>query len=239
VLDAIRAFFKRPTSWIALVLVITAVAGVVEYDNHHLHAWMPNVVVGAVTVAATITIVDGAVLAERKRRSRPRLEAAASGISGPFKGLLIGVAWDYGQTHATIEALPGEPVGLLDLWLREASTENRERPVKYEGLTFLIATFATRLSEVSSRYRILDEDVLEDGFKGAIDRFVEAAENAESAQDLVLRGLPNPQKALAETFQLVVERAKPLALELDRALDGWSPVDLWVHSAADAGNDSR
>ena len=117
----------RPTWVAALVLILVALGGVVVYQEGWLHAWMPNVVVGAVTAAVTITLIERVVRAEGRRRERPGLDDALDAISYPFRGLFFGVAFDYGQTHSSPGALPEDPLDLLDFWLARDPTRDRDR----------------------------------------------------------------------------------------------------------------
>lgn len=226
----------RPTVRWAVALILLAVAGIAVYADGGLQAWMPNIVVGATTVAITITLIDRAIRSEARLAAKPRLDDALDAIKYPFKGLLLGLAFDYGQTHTHTSELPHEPLALLDFWLVQERGRDRDRRLTPDIPSTMLMYEAAHLSETLLQYRGRYPDVFEPDFLLAIDRFIDAEGNAAPVCDLVLRGLPDPQTALADAHLGIVRAARSLAAHYIEARPEWSPVDVYVEGAAEVGN---
>jgi hypothetical protein len=81
-------------------MLLVAAAGVVLWcTTDSLRAWIPNITVGALTVALTITVVERAIRQEARNRLLPRLEGALSTIGSDFQMMLLAVVRDYSSTH--------------------------------------------------------------------------------------------------------------------------------------------
>jgi hypothetical protein len=153
--------------WTALVFVAVAVVAVVLYEHHKLRAWMPNVATSAASIAITVTVINGIVRSEARKRIRPRVAAALQFISRTvetFSGL---VALDYGSCHvSTFEPIPKTASEMLDLWATGWDTNDWA----HEYLDSIIAQ-GHALADNLKQTRALNFDVLEPGLVQAIDTF--------------------------------------------------------------------
>lgn len=122
-----------PTTQIAAVLVVVAAASVAAYCAGWLQAWMPNVAVGALVTAATITVIDRAVRREAQQLLQPRTDAVLRNMAIDFHLLVAGIAFDYaGAPGDRFVPLPQDALGIIDLWL---STRGK-RPLSYVAPTY-------------------------------------------------------------------------------------------------------
>lgn len=230
----------RPTSrWAALLLVL-ALAGIAVYVLGWLRAWMPNVVVGAVTVAFTVTLIDRAIRSEVELQNKPRLDDALDAISFPFRGLFFGVAFDYGQTHTHVQELPRDPLALLDFWLAQDPSRDRDRHLTVGASFTMLTDEAARLSETLSKHIGLNRDVFTTDLLLATDRFIDAEKNAAPVGGFVQLGeVADPQAALADAHEQLVQAARGLAVEYVELRPNWSPIDELTKAAAEVGNSSQ
>lgn len=225
----------RPTWVAALVLMLVAVGGVVVYQEGWLQAWMPNVVVGAVTAAVTVTLIERVVRAEGRHRERARLDDAVDAIGYPFRGLFFGVAFDYGQTHSSRGALPDAPLGFLDFWLAEDPARDRDRLLTPGAWSTMLMWESSQLSAVLRKHRELGQDVLGPELLQAIDRYNDAEEASSAVSKLLPIGLPDPQGAIGDAHQQIVNAARSLAAAYTKLRPDWNPIDDFIYGAAEVG----
>lgn len=170
--DAKGRWVSRPTFWIAAVLAVLAGVGIWAWFHFKggLRSWTPNIVVGALTTAVTITIIDWAIRRESKRKLRPRVEDALYWIGLSFRGLVSSVAIDYASTHLnSFKPLPDDATELLQQWLDERANEDGLRP---EALNeSLILEGGIELRQAVERARERDRDVLEPDLIREMDEF--------------------------------------------------------------------
>jgi membrane protein YdbS with pleckstrin-like domain len=102
------AWMKRPESmaraeWrttrIAIGLVVLAAVGLpLWFTVDGLKPWVPNITVGAITVAVTITIIDRAVRREvqdqERRRLQPRVDSALRRLGVGFARMMNTLVMD-------------------------------------------------------------------------------------------------------------------------------------------------
>jgi hypothetical protein len=122
-----------PTTKLALALVGVAVLGVATYRHGWLHDWMPNVVIGALVVALTITVVDRAVRREAEDRIQLRVDDVMAGLGEALQELITAIVFDYVAHHRhDLKPVPADSLEMIDLWLSDRKTESRppKRPPK-------------------------------------------------------------------------------------------------------------
>lgn len=229
----------RPTWVAAFVLVLVALAGVGVYEEGWLKAWMPNVVVGAITVAVTITLIDRIIRAEVKQSNKSRLDDALDAISYPFRGLFFGIAFDYGQTHSSLGTLPDDPLDLLDFWLAQDRTRDSDRLLTRGASSTMLMWETSELNATLTKHRELNRDVFDSGLLRAIDRFNDAEKNSSAVSELLPAGLPDPQRHIADAHEAIVKAAKLLATEYTKVRADWNPIDEFTYGAAEVGNSSH
>ncbi len=157
---------------LALALLLVATGAIVLYDRHELRAWDPNIVVSAISIAITITVVSWIVRREAQKRIRPRVERTLYWMGLSFSGFLSAVITDYSGTHyKSFKPIPGKASEMLDLWLAEQENEDLPRRLlDGESLPMLILE-AREFTRTLEEYRARDLDVLEADVVTAIDDF--------------------------------------------------------------------
>ena len=121
-----------PARSLAIVCVLLAFVGVWVDSKDWLTAWMPNVVVGAITVALTITVIEWVIRTERRRALRPRFDYLLDGL-GPvlrIKGMLQEIVTDYTQVHlSNYRDIPDNGLAMIEQWLTDHELEDT-RPTR-------------------------------------------------------------------------------------------------------------
>jgi hypothetical protein len=238
--DRLKRENWRPTYVAATILVVVAAAGVAVYAEHWLQAWMPNVVIGALTVAVTITLVDAAIKGDAERRNKGRLGDALDAISYSLKGVLFDVALDYGQTHTDRHELPNGPIEVFDFWLAEEPQRDRDHHLLADSGTTMLIDGAGQLRDTLARHRTRDQDVFPTELLRTADRFIEAAENTAALAQFIRAGVyPDPQKELQEAHQQIVEAARAFCVEYVKERSEWSPIDHFLRAAAEVSIDDE
>jgi len=157
----------------ALALLVTAalvVAARLAITNAELDVWTPAVVVGLVTVAVTVTLVEGILRRELTERIRDRVVQGLRHVSGTLHVLADFVLWDYVDMHSGESYVrpPAELRALLAHWKAGLATKEGEWPASPRILT-ASQGIARVLEEELHRH----ERVLEDDFVAAGYRFIE------------------------------------------------------------------
>jgi len=172
---------RSPTTSAALALLVIAALGVAAWFLvPGLKAWAPNITVGALTVAATITVIDGAVRREAQRRLRPRLESVKDAIRHPLHWVVWAIADDYVETHkGQPAAVPGDAIGLAETWLKEENEQReKSRGIPEEDALPRLAIDALQFIDELEDIRARDREVLEPEVVRAIDDFAAAVRQA-------------------------------------------------------------
>ncbi len=122
------------TRIVALGMVgLAAVAGTI-YGFGWAQAWMPSVVVGSLSVALTVTVVERAIHSEERRREQPLADRAFQQMGLVLRIYVPVLIADYTYTHPEdTESLPRDVVALTDLWLAGRDDEERHRPERRPG----------------------------------------------------------------------------------------------------------
>jgi hypothetical protein len=141
-----RASLARPLSYAknlwpprakpaAIVLSLGALAFLLAWwlgDLDSLDAWTPNIVVGAVVLAATITFVEGIVQREADERSKPRRERALDVIGKAFWEFAFHAYTDIlfttVKTAPTDLNIPSDSVALFEFWVKWQDKKDAPRP---------------------------------------------------------------------------------------------------------------
>lgn len=199
--------------WTALVFVAVAVAGVFLYDHHKLRAWTPNIATSAASIAITVTVINGIVRSEARRRIRPRVAAALQAIAysiQTFSGL---VALDYGSSHeSTFKPIPKTAPEVLALWAAEWETNDWD-----SSYLDLIITEGHRLADTLEQTRARNFDVLEPDLVYAIDEFCLHMTKVENWHKLVKAGIEKDrERAERDVGRRVVQEAHRFSLVLQR-----------------------
>ncbi len=174
-----RRTASRPTFWIALVLAALAGVGIWAWFEFKggLRSWTPNIVVGALTAAVTITIIDWAIRRESKQKLQPRVDDALYWIGLSSRGLVSTVAVDYASTHVnSFSPLPSDVVKLFQHWLDGRGTEDSLRSDSLDES--LILEGSIELRQAIERTRERDREVLEPQLIREIDEFTRAVNYA-------------------------------------------------------------
>jgi hypothetical protein len=165
---------KVTTRYVAAGMVgIAIVGGLVDWLVG-ARAWMPNVVVGALTVAATVTVVDRAFRNEQRARDKPILDVITTRVELQMMGFIYALLSDYSITHLdTFKPIPETLEQLCDLWLDGSEDASRpERPVGSEPpLLHDARRLANHLNAARAQYAfVIDKNP---ALVDAIERFSE------------------------------------------------------------------
>jgi hypothetical protein len=148
----------RPT---AIFLCLGALAFFLAWwlgDVDSLDAWTPNIVVGLVVLAATVTFVEWIVQREASERSKPRRERALDVLSNAVWQFAFNTYSDIVFTNLKVEPaalnIPSDPVAIFDFWVRKQDTNDARRP-RLGGRSLLLSE---GLEFVSRVQRVVDAD---------------------------------------------------------------------------------
>jgi predicted RNA binding protein YcfA (HicA-like mRNA interferase family) len=166
----------HPTSCAALGLSGIAAVAVSLWLHGVLRAWTPNIAVSALTVAATITVIQGITRRETKARIRPRVERALMDTHNSFQFLVEDIVIDYAKSHQSLRPIPNDLNEALNRLLWEHMTGAYEIPSEESVPRFVLTArqFAGQLAQTRER----DRDVLEPGLIRAMDDFCRAIRRA-------------------------------------------------------------
>lgn len=181
-------------------------AGVFAYAQCWLTAWMPNVVVGALTVALTITVIDRAFRREAQRRLKPRVDDALWRIGSNFRSLVFGVAIDYAATHVdNFKPIPADASAMMAHWLANADDAN-SASLGAAGEEPLLIQEAESFVEPLEIIRERDREVLEPDLVRAMDE-----DTAAVRQSRMLIRMPYAPPANQPTNEQVAVRSVVVA----------------------------
>ena len=240
-----------PTTKVALALLVVAILGVVVYCLCWLQAWMPNVVVGAITVALTITVIEQALQREARQRIQPRVDDALSGIGSALQGLIAAIVIDYAGHHLdNFAPIPADGLEMINLWLSEHDAEDNDpdapqetarpplptgwsypEPVPEPRFPMLVAEgrdFARRLD----RYRDRDREVMTVDLIQAIDNFQSRVNHAS----LVMAWQWNQPEIRARNARrarhTIIMGARAFAMVFTSRAPKWLEIDELEQEAA-------
>jgi hypothetical protein len=162
------------------MLLVAAVGVVLWLTTDGLRAWIPNITVGAVTVALTITVVERAIRREARNRVQPRVDGAISSIGIEFQMMLLAVVRDYSSTHVdAFESVPKDGVEMIELWLGGQDEIDAPRVRSDDDEVPALLSSARVFADQLERARERDRDVLEPALIRAMDDFCLSAEEAK------------------------------------------------------------
>jgi hypothetical protein len=129
-------------------------------DLDSLDAWTPNVVVGFVGLAATITFVEWIVQREHRERVRPRMERALDELSRALSSFAFHTHSDYVMTHLkpvdpAEMNIPNDPAELCTFWVEGQDQIDNPRPTK-DGVSWFLSEcveFVRRAQRVADSNR--------------------------------------------------------------------------------------
>jgi hypothetical protein len=214
----------------AIFLCLTALAFLLVWrlgDIDRLDAWTPNIVVGLIVVAGTITFVEGIVQREAAARTQPRLERALDVLSNAFWQFAFNTYSDIVFTNLKMEIaalnIPSDPVAIFEFWVHKQDTNDTRRP-RQGGRSLLLSEGLEFVSRVQ-RVVDADRDLLPSELVVAVDNlnpiftgdslFDEADEvaqrGAEGKDDWLLFTLMPAAGRVGQALRVVAgERVRPL-----------------------------
>ena len=177
---AIR-LWHRPTLLVASVLVVVAGLFIwVWFEFKGFRAWTPNIVVGAITTAVTITVIDWAVRREARYRFQPEVDDVLRAIAQDFRIFLETIArWDYVRIAPERSPSAASDAGqFIDLWLA-ADAQN----VRTRDRVALVVEIGRRLADRLEEIRRRDREAVPLELRRAIDRYESAVTFAANTLD--------------------------------------------------------
>ena len=209
-----RAGYGSPTALVAVLMLLVAVLAAVAYFAYGwLEAWAPPIVVGALTIAVTVTVVDGAFRAAERRRLEERRKPALRQISKYLYDYVLTEAngyavWNpYGFPNSPIESFGG----WMDLLVGAAHDgELANGVVEHQRRVVQQLANAQTLVDHLDRVRIRNGDVLSDDLDEAIDA---VAPELEEARELDLKARANveePYACLVEASSMTLRAVRDI-----------------------------
>jgi hypothetical protein len=214
------------------MLLVAAVGVVLWYTTDGRRAWIPNITVGAVTVALTITVVERAIRQEARSRLQPRVDGAISAIGIEFQMMLLAVVRDYSSTHLdAFESVPKDGEEMIELWLGSHDEIDAPRVRSDDGEAPALLLSASVFADELERARERDRDVLEPALIRAMDDF---CLSMEEAKELVGFELEPAEHSKAEDLALImiVMALRVLAWVLRRQGPHWLEIREPIRAAA-------
>jgi hypothetical protein len=194
-------------------MVGVAIVGGLVYWRVGARAWMPPVVVGALTVAITVTVVERALRNEQRARDKPILDVITTRVELQLMGFIYALLSDYSTTHLdTFKPIPETLVELCDLWLD--GTEDTPRPERAAGAYPYPLQAARDLSNYLNAARAQYAFVIEKSpaLVSAIERFSEWVAHASVGIEREAAGLGVMSTEFHTTMlKRVVEAARNFA----------------------------
>ncbi len=131
-------------------------------DVSSLDPWIPNIVVGLVAIAATITLVEAIIQREHQQSVQPRYTHALDQIGQALLNFAFQTHMDYVFTHRepvnpAEMNIPSDPVALCDFWVEGQDKNDSRRPTKDGRSLFLGESleFVSRVQRVADSNREL------------------------------------------------------------------------------------
>ncbi len=165
----------RPTRWIAAGLLVVAGLGIwAWFALKGFRAWTPNIVVGAITAAVTITIIDWAVRHEAKQRLQPEIDDVLAAMGLDLRDLLASIVLDYAQLETDPAAhVPSDALELMDRWI---STLRGGRRDDEESRMAILTHSGSEFADKLENHRRRDRDAIPLALRRAIDNYQERAQ---------------------------------------------------------------
>jgi hypothetical protein len=195
-------------------------------DLDSLDAWTPNIVVGLIVVAATITFVEGIVQREAAARTQPRLERALDVLSNAFWQFAFNTYSDIVFTNLKVEIaalnIPSDPVALFEFWVKWQDERDAPRPRRSDGRSLLLSEgleFVSRVQRVVDADRdllpselVVAIDNLSPIFTGdsLFDKAAELSRRHPGADDWLLLVLMPAAGRVGEALREVVGQLRPV-----------------------------
>lgn len=243
----VRASWNVTTGWVALVFVVLAgLAAALDSQvssTSAVRAWVPNIVIGALTVAATITVVEHALRNVQRRKDAHIITYIHEHLAIVLIDFGYMLATDYGSTHlATFRPIPATFVELCELWLKDPpdGPPLQRLTGKLPPVIASAENVATYLDLTRERYGFVLES--HPDLVNAIDRLSEWVTVARN-QILVARapGWPSPEfeavmrrRVVSSVLRFLLEFAK-LSPEPFRLSEGHRARGREMHERAAAG----
>jgi hypothetical protein len=196
-------------------------------------AWLPNIAVGAISIAITTAVVEELLRRAERERVRARVEGANQRLESALMNLINIVQLDFYRWRETRPiALGGNPVEVLTRWLEAVHDPQRAGLPSgaYEGVLRGGIFFAQGIK------RVADED---GDYLGAI--LLQRMRDLETAR-LNIAMFDIPQFRVAFPGQddlalflarLIVERARDLATAYVEHIGGvWPPILVFERNAS-------
>jgi hypothetical protein len=237
-----RAGYGSPTALVAVLMLLVAVLAAVAYFAYGwLAAWAPAIVVGALTIAVTVTVVDGAFRAAERRRLEERRKPALRQISRYLYDYVLTEANEYGVWNPY--GFPNSPIesfgGWMDLLVDAA--HDGELPngvVEHQQRVARQLANAQTLVDHLDRVRIRNGDVLSDDLNEAIDA---VAPQLDEARELDLKARANveePYACLVEASSMTLRAVRDVVDAVQASGSGIASellaelvVDIWGKSS--------
>jgi hypothetical protein len=199
----------RPTVRAAFILVLVSVVVFVGWriaDADWVDAWIPNIVVGLLTVAVTITFVESIVEREHRNRVHPRINRTLAHLALSLQRFAQSVLMDYAMTHVrTEQTIDGDLMEILARWTNDPSDDE----ARGRNTTALLFEAGCEFARVAKSLADADRLDLPQDLVAAIDGL-----------DATLHTMLTPEAPLRWSCLVIVGAALPVAATLRPHVDG-------------------
>jgi hypothetical protein len=192
IMSAMRFRMPPLTATAATALVVLALGAWATWRwSNVADAWMPGVATSAIAIAVTITLVQGIIRREEKRRLRPRVEDVIGWLRSDLFDFAQSAVIDYAGTHLhTFETIQPDLLSFLEQWLAESDRQDScAAPIRdgpEDPRVPLLLHSATRFAESLKRTRERDREVMEPELVRALDDCVHGVGLGQMALGLSL-----------------------------------------------------
>jgi hypothetical protein len=163
--------------WAAVFLLLAAGCVVVWITTNAADEWMPNAGTGAVTIALTITLVEGIVQREKRDRESGRAAGAYGRLELALVRLMQTVAMDYFATHLRSDIeFAWNPVEVIRHWIED--DEDTPRRDRGDGNPPFVLTATLEFADAVKRVVEADREILPNDLVAAMNEVVEHAARA-------------------------------------------------------------
>jgi len=205
------------------------VAIVLDVATSVLHGWLPNIGVGAISIAVTAVVVEELLKRADHTRFAGRVGAAERRLESALLQLVNAAQIDYVQwRRRTGIDVGGDPVEILGRWLEVA--EDSARPPRAQGQSTHILDAALYVADAVKRVADAEREHLPPDLVERMDDVEAARINATTidvGDALVIRGAVDDFRA-----RLILWPARELASAYGEQLrDGWPPLLVMPHGS--------
>jgi hypothetical protein len=199
--------YITPNKVLVASVIVAAFGLVVDLVLCWATAWMPNVVVGALTVGLTVTVIDKAMRRAESLRQQPRVDAAMRGINIALHSFLRSAVNGYAGRQIAgpfPDPMPTDFTGWIERLREDLQLVS---PRDAQVMLDLGQTLRSAMSEGAA-----ERDVIAPGLVAAITEFGQELDvQAERVQEAILNVVPDSSSQLHEATSMILMDVRDVA----------------------------